>query len=287
MKQTLKRVLSLAFALLLVASVLVIAPMAAKAESGDTVTIMETEESEVEAINLDGAYDAYFGLQSPSWTYRDAWNHETNGVGSENWGSFVINNDSGEKYGVVTDAVIAGNGTYTVSIEDLGDVFKEEFANNADKMDCFRMLMVTTNIPKTEGIEITDVELIMDGKTVTTYTNAFIDEDDTSYFKIIVQNEWNPDLTGTLPYYNAPTESIEIQFTISGFNYDKAAEEVQSEVQSESQTEAESSAVDTQSGEGEETAGTSDMNPFVVAIVIIVILAIGASVIVVMRKKKM
>ncbi len=168
----------------------------------------------------NGSYNAYFGLQSPSWTYRDAWDSETTGKGTDSWGDFVINNDSKEKYGKVTDAVVSGNGTYSVSLKEIGDVFSKEFADNADGLTNFRILMVSTDIPMSDSIKVTDVKLIMDGSVVTTYKDAFLDPDSTDYVKILVQNEWNPDLKETLPFYSAPTDSIEIQFTISGFEND-------------------------------------------------------------------
>lgn len=225
---------------------------------------------EVPEFDPAGKYNAYFGLQSPSWTYRDAWNHESNGLGSANWGQWVINNDSAETYGVVTDAEIAGNGTYSVTLKDFGDVFVNEFANNADGLDKFRILMITTDIPVSEQIKITDAKLILDGKTVKTYKEAFLDPDSKDYVKILLQNEWNPDLKETLPFYNAPSKSIELKFTIEGFNYDN-------EDQKEDTTKAPANPSNDNNGGG--------LDPVVIVVIVVAVVAIVAGAVVVLGKK--
>ncbi len=232
-----------------------------------------------------GSYNAYFGLQSPSWTYRDPWNAD-NGIGSENWGQWVKNNDSGETYGVVEDAKVAGNGTYTVSLKDFGNVFVDEFANNSDGLDKFRILMITTDIPLSDDVKITDVKLIMDGKTVKTYDTAFLDPDDTEYHKILIQNEWNNDLKETLPFYSAPAKSIELQFTIAGFNYDNenAVPEEPSTDAPEAATNANADAEATTSANDGNDEGGIDTTTIVIIVAVVVVVVVAA--VVVLGKKK-
>jgi len=227
---------------------------------------------QVEPFKADGTYNAYFGLQSPSWTYRDPWN-SANGIGSENWGQWVINNDTQQTYGVVTDAEIKGNGTYTVSLKDIGNVFADEFANNADGLDYFRILMITTNIPKegAENVKITDAKMILDGKTVKTYADAIIDADDEDYFKILLQNEWNPDMKETLPFYTAPTKTIELQFTISGFSYDNAEQAT---------TEA-----PTTVAKDEDNKDKNDPMPIVIVVVVVVVIVAIVAIVLGNKKK--
>ncbi len=248
------------------------------ASDGNATTGGEEGEADAsgDATTFDpaGSYNAYFGLQSPSWTYRDAWNSETTGIGTETWGDYVINNDSGNTYGKVTDAVVSGNGTYTVSLTDIGTVFADEFADNVDGLDKFRILMITTNIPKSDEVKITDVKLIMDGKTVTTYEEAFLDPDDEQYCKILVQNEWNADLKETLPFYNAPTESIEMQFTIEGFAADNP--DAQPEVETPAKPAATTAADDAE----------KDGNNNVVIIVVVVVVIIAVVVVALVLSKK-
>ena len=238
--------------------------------------------TETKSFDPAGKYNAYFGLQSPSWTYRDPWNSD-NGIGSANWGQWVKNNDANNKegatYGVVTDAEVAGNGTYTVSLKDFGTIFADEFANNADNLDKFRILMITTDIPLSDDVKVTDVKLIMDGKTIKTYKEAFLDGDDKEYVKILIQNEWNPDLKETLPFYAAPTESIELQFTIEGFNYDNE----------NAKADEPATTPATNNDANSDNDGNNDkggIDPVVVVIIVVVVVAVVAAVVVVSKKKK-
>lgn len=184
--------------------------------AGDAEGGEETPDEGGAEIDLNGTYNAYLGLQTPNWTFRDAWN-SANGIGSDSWGQFVINFDTGEKYGVVTDAVIAGNGTYTVSITDFGTIFADDFA--AAGQEYFNLIYVNTDIPVSDSIEITNVELIIDGMVRHTFDAAVLDEEEEDYIKILVQNIWNDDVK-EISYYPAPTTSLEIKFTVSGFAYD-------------------------------------------------------------------
>ena len=155
-------------------------------------------------------------MQTPNWTYRDPWN-SANGIGSEHWGDFIFGNETNEKYGVVTDAVVAGNGTYTVSVTDFGTIFADDFKTAGQEW--FNLLFISTDIPMDENVKVTDVKLIIDGKTVHKYAEAYLDPDTTDYVKILIQNIWNEDVK-EISYYAAPTTSLEMTFTISGFDYD-------------------------------------------------------------------
>ncbi len=182
-------------------------------------SILVGKAAEVEIpIDLDGTFNAYLLLQTPNWTFRDACD-SANGIGSDVWGQHITNNDSKENYGVVTDAVIAGNGTYTVSITDFGTIFADDFA--AAGQEYFNILGVSTDIPKSDKVSITDVKLIIDGQVRHVYDEAYLNGDAKDVIHVLVQNKWNDDVK-EISYYPAPAESLEIQFTISGFNYDKA-----------------------------------------------------------------
>lgn len=228
------------------------------------------------AIDLDGKYNAYFGLQTPNWTYRDPWN-AANGMGSEYWGQFIYGNETGEQYGTVTDAVIEGNGTYTVSITDFGTIMSDDFA--AAGQDFFNLLYISTDIPLSDSISITDVTLKMDGNTVKTYDTAVLDPDEAEYVKILVQNIWNEDVA-ELPFYNAPSQSIEMSFTVSGFNYDNPNATVAEEAPAtEAGTEAETADAPVEAESGSNTT---------IIIVVVVALAVIVAVVavVVIKKKK-
>ncbi|MCH5274980.1 MAG: hypothetical protein J1E65_04010 [Lachnospiraceae bacterium] len=221
----------------------------------------------------NGTYHAYLGLQTPHWTYRDGWNSD-NGIGSDNWGQFVKNNDSGETFGVVTDAVIAGNGTYTVSITDFGTVFVDDFA--AEGKDCFNLIYVDTDIPLSDAVTVTDVQLKIDGSTKHTVDVGYQSPDDKDYVNIMIQNIWNNDIK-EISYYPAPTTSLEITFTISGFAYDAAPAE---EAPAENTAPAESAAP------AETTESGSNTGLIVGIVAAVVVVAGGAAGVVVAKKKK-
>jgi hypothetical protein len=226
-------------------------------------------------IDLDGTYHAYLGLQTPNWTYRDPWN-SANGIGSDYWGQFIYGNETGEQYGVVTDAEITGNGTYTVSLTDFGTIIADDFA--AAGQDYFNLLYISTDIPMNDTVKITDVTLKIDGKTITTYADAVYDPDETEYLKPLIQNIWNDDVA-ELPYYNAPSTSVEMTFTVSGFNYDNEAAAVEEPTQEPETAAAEAAAEET-------TESGSSATTVIVVIVVIVIIAAVVAVVVVSKKKK-
>lgn len=243
----------------------------------------EEEASPAGEVDLDaGVYNAYLGLQTPNWTYRDPWN-SVNGIGSDNWGQFVINNDTGEKYGTVTDAVIEGNGTYTVSITDFGTIFADDFA--AAGQDYFNLIYVDTDIPLSDSITISDVQLKIDGSTKHTDATGYPDPDEKEYVKILIQNIWNSD-KAEISYYPAPTSSLEITFTVSGFNYDNPnAGEV---VEDTAEGVAESSEPVVTSDDTTTAVEESGSNTAVIVVVVIVVVAAVAVVcgVVVSKKKK-
>lgn len=233
----------------------------------------EEEAAPSVVFDPNGSYNAYLGVQTPNWTYRDAWN-SANGIGSDYWGDFIYGNETSEKYGKVTDAVIAGNGTYTVSVTDFGTVFADDF--NTAGQEYFNLLYVSTDIPRSDDVTISDVKLIIDGKTVHTYDEAFLDEDEVDYFKVLIQNIWNADVA-EISYYPAPSKSLEMQFTVSGFAYDNESQAVEeTEPATEPATEAPAT---------EEPAESGSATGIIIAVVAVVaVVAVGA--VVVLKKKK-
>lgn len=191
----------------------------------NSIMICEPEEEIVVEIDKDGTYNAYLMLQTPNWTFRNA--HDDAFYGMEGsswadlgltWGQYLVHQDHpGETWGAITDAVIAGNGTYSVKITDFGTIFADDFA--AAGQDYFNIIAISTDLPAGADVTITDVKLIIDGQVRHTYDEAYINEESTGTLQILIQNIWNADVK-EISYYAAPTESLEIQFTIAGFNYD-------------------------------------------------------------------
>ena len=248
--------------------------------SVEITTVTAPAEPEVVEIDKNGTYNAYLMLQTPNWTFRDA--HDSgNGIGSAVWGQHITNNDSGVNYGVVTDAVIAGNGTYSVSITDFGTIFADDFA--AAGQEYFNILAISTDLPAGANVTITDVNLIIDGQVRHTYPEAYINTESNTSLQILVQNIWNSDVK-EISYYPTPTESLEIQFTISGFDYDaEPAVEETEPVETEPETEATEPA--TEATEPVEEPKSNAGNTVATVIIIAAIIAAVAVVVVVQKKK--
>ena len=132
-----------------------------------------------------------------------------------------------------------------------------------------------------DTVKISDVTLKIDGKTITTYADPVYDPDETQYLKPLIQNIWNEDVK-EIPFYNAPTQSVEMTFTVSGFNYDN-----ESAAPAEDTQAADTQAADTQAAADTTAPAESGSNTtVVVVIVVIVVIAAAAAVVVVSKKKK-
>ena len=260
----------------------------------------------------DVSYHAYLGVQSASYTFRNAWNDATYGqgitsddgmvyfdqlTGWENPGNIAVS-----KGGVFTDAEITGDGTYSVSVTDF-DFGEDESLN---------LLFVSTDIPLDAGITISDVKVIMDGSTKYTFDEAYLSPDEKEYMSPMCINIWNEDLgkQDGLFGYMMPTDSIELQFTVSGTGVEAetteaAAEEVTEETTeevteaetteevTEAETEAETEAAETEAAETEAAAAdtqpaeeSSSSNVGVIIAIVAAVVVVAVVVVVVVKKKK-
>lgn len=257
----------------------------------------------------DVSYHAYLGVQSASYTFRNAWNDATYGqgitsddgmvyfdqlTGWENPGNIAVN-----KGGVFTDAEITGDGTYSVSVTDF-DFGEDETLN---------LLFISTDIPLDAGITISDVKVVMDGNTKYTFDEAYLSPDEKEYMSPMCINIWNEDLgkQDGLFGYMMPTDSIELQFTVSGTGVEaettEAAEEVTEETTEETTeevteaetteevTEAETEA-DTEAAETEAAAAdtqpaeeSSSSNVGVIIAIVAAVVVVAVVVVVVVKKK--
>lgn len=174
-------------------------------------------------------YNAYIGVQSASFSFRNAWNEPSYGKGvTGDDGMVYFDQITGwdgptavSKGGVFTDAQITGDGTYSVSVTDF-DFGEDESLN---------LLFVSTDIPLDAGVSITDVKVILDGNVKYTFDEAFLSPDEPTYLQPMMINIWNSDLGGEdgLFGYTMPQDSIEIQFTVSGLGAAEAADEASDE----------------------------------------------------------
>ena len=201
----------------------------------------EEEASAQAAYDENGVYHAYFGVQTPTWIFRNAHDDAIYGKDSGCFDQLgFIDGDWVAQGGTFTDAEIAGNGRYTVGVTgfDFSGTFQDQAILGADGL--FNLLFVSTDLPMNDNIVLSNVTLKMDGKEIVTQDSALLDADSKEVKKILLANIWNKEIT-SLPYYAAPTQSIEISFDVSGFAYDKVAEEAPVEsAPAESQAPAES-----------------------------------------------
>lgn len=181
--------------------------------------------SAVAAIPSSAAdtYHAYLGVQSASYTFRNAWNEGTYGLGAvSDDGMVYFDQLTGwdgatplNKGGDFVDTEITADGTYSVSVTNF-DFGEDESLN---------LLFVSTDIPLDAGITISDVKIVMDGNTKYTFDEAYLSPDEAAYVQPMAINIWNDDLgkQDGLFGYMMPSDSIEVQFTVSGMG-DAAAD---------------------------------------------------------------
>ena len=243
---------------------------------------VEEETSAAGAVDLDGTYNAYIGFQTPKFSFRNAFDDATYGRDTSDVFNQVTGWDSSNNAvvlpGTFTDVEIAGNGTYTVSVEGL------EFpAGEFDSQEFMNLIFLSTDIPNTGEITISDVELKVDGKGVDLASaGAIVSPDSVNYLNILIQNIWNEDVS-EIGYYNVPMTSMSITFTVSGFNYDKAVEEAPVE-ETPADTEAPAADAETSADADEESGSNTGLIVGIVAGVVAVA-GVGAGVVVSKKKK--
>ncbi len=162
-------------------------------------------------VSAGDTYHAYIGVQeSTTWRFRNAWNDPTYGKDSGYFDELHMNGTEAVG-GSFEDAEITGDGTYSVKGNfDWSDV------------ETFSLLFVSTDIPLDAGISISDVNIIIDGNNKYTFDEAFLSPDDTEYMNVLAINQWNTDIADLFAY-TMPSESVEIQFTVSGMGSAAAA----------------------------------------------------------------
>ena len=181
-------------------------------------------------------YHAYIGVQTQNFTFRNAWNEPSYGLGvTADDGTVWFDQLTGwggptalDKGGDFTDVEITGDGTYTVGVKNF-DFGSDEYLN---------LLFVSTDIPLDCGATISDVKIKMDGSTVYTFDDAYLSPDEPSYLQPMAINIWNDDLgkQDGLFGYMMPTSSIEIEFTVSGLPAASAADTTEAPAETTSPT---------------------------------------------------
>jgi len=246
-------------------------------EGSEGETPAPTEAPEIGAFDPKGEYNAYIGLQTPKYSFRNAWDEEKYGKATDFFNQITgwdAENKEETRTGTITDTVIKGNGTYSVKVEGLGDWVAGEFADQ----DYFNLLFVSTDIPLEDPSKVTisDVKLIIDGQVKHTDAEGFLDTDPgVNYVKILVQNIWNADKK-EISYYPIPKNSVEIQFTIDGFDYDNE----------DGIQETEAKEYTTRAKETEEDEKGGNKTILIVVVVVVAVVVVAAIAIVLGKKKE-
>ena len=227
-----------------------------------------------DAVDLNGTYNAYIGLQTPNFSFRNAFDDETYGRDTEYFNQITgwEGSDAIVKDGTLTDAVIAGNGTYTISANGMN------LEGDFESQDYMNLIFISTDIPNTGEITISDIKLSIDGRDV--QCSPILSPDSVNYVNMLIQNIWNEDVA-TIGYYAVPPKDIEITFTVSGFAYDNEAAADTAEPETTEEP-AESEPAE----EAPAAEESSSMSPVVIVIIVVVVVAVIAGVAVVLSKKK-
>ncbi len=169
------------------------------------------------------AYNAYIQWQSTPYSFRNDWTEATYGAATPYfdyaivWGSGDAPEETFPEYAdnfdwdingytlpvTYNDAVVDGDGTYTVSMEG--------FDWSVDGATAFNTLGVSTDIPA-GAATISDVTIIVDGVETATMATAVVEGDE--YIKINAINIWNTDVPSYSGAY--PTDNVAVKFTVSG-----------------------------------------------------------------------
>ncbi len=243
-----------------------------------------------------GTYHAYFGFQqSESWIFRDEWYSDTLGTKGKDLKKANLDYQGGTLFqsgadGVttvdgtqVTDAEITGNGTYTVSVTGLNGVLK-----SAPENAILRMIYVTTDIPfkaKDNPVTISNWKLKLDGSEVTLpeeifYPDEYISKCDLLRFDPINIYQKEKGIYADCPDIMPPNDSIEITFTVSGFDSDNP-----DAVEASGDDTATSDMATSDAAAGNTTSSSSSGSSVPVVPIVIVVIVVVVVVVVVVKKK--
>lgn len=230
----------------------------------------------------NGEFNVYFGVQTAAYSFRNAWN-DSYGLGTPEWNQITgwNGNDEVVKTGTITDAVIKGNGTYTVSLTGV------DFADDAETLN---LLFLSTDIPLDKGVEISDITVRMGGKKVYEFEESYQDPDTKDYIKTLLINTYNDAFKADneFAYTLSAGMDIEITFTVSGLAYDNpdavpSGDTTPVETTAASTTQAASQATTTA---GADAASQGGVSVGVIIAIVAAVVVVAAIVVVAVKKKK-
>lgn len=234
------------------------------------------------AFDPNGEYNVYFGVQTAAYSFRNAWN-DNYGLGTPEFDQITgwNGNDEVVRTGTITDAVIKGNGTYTVSLTGV------DFADDAETLN---LLFLSTDIPLDKGVEISDITVRMGGKKVYEFEESYQDPDTKDYIKTLLINTYNDAFKADneFAYTLSAGMDIEVTFTVSGFAYDNpdavpSGDTTPVETTAASTTQAANQATTTA---GADAASQGGVSVGVIIAIVAAVVVVAAIVVVAVKKKK-
>ncbi len=240
------------------------------------------------SVDKNGTYHAYMGIQTDMWEFRNAWDDASYGLESleypEAFGQFsLVDSVEGlvKKDGTFTDVEIAGNGSYSLKFEGF---------NLLEGTTRLNLLFISTDIPNSGEITISNVKAYFDGKEILSFADGIVDGDSKDWLKVLCANLWNNALEGSYSIADmVPKSTVEITFDVSGFDYDKAGSEP---VADPTEAPAEPTKAPTEptqapsQGTDETPASSGGMNPVVIVVIVVVVVAAAGVAVVLLKKKK-
>ena len=230
----------------------------------------------------NGEFNVYFGVQTAAYSFRNAWN-DNYGLGTPEFDQITgwNGNDEVVRTGTITDAVIKGNGTYSVSLTGV------DFADDAETLN---LLFLSTDIPLDKGVEISDITVRMGGKKVYEFDESYQDPDTKDYIKTLLINTYNDAFKADneFAYTLSAGMDIEITFTVSGLAYDNpdavpSGDTTPVETSAASTTQAANQTTTTASVDAASQGGVS---VGVIIAIVAAVVVVAAIVVVAVKKKK-
>lgn len=235
-------------------------------------------------IHLDEGteYHAYLLFQAvESWVGRDRFFTKKQGVDYDHfdtlWTSLKSDKLIPLEGAKVEDAVIKGNGHYTVKVTGIDGRCTAEVAGT-DPAE-YGILGFTTDIPYDQGVTIDNVSVKSDGvdRGKRSGDEVYYDKDDIKdpgLITVELANSWHDECKNPLGL-TLPQDSVEIGFDVKGFNYDNP-DAVEATATPKAAAKDDSSKKDSKGV----STGT------IVCIVVVAVVVIAGVVVVVTRKKK-
>lgn len=241
------------------------------------LTAFAEEETAKAPFDANGKYNARLGIQATT-ADGQIWLARIGYYSSKDDGDKVTSDKKAEfDAGTFTDAVIEGNGTYTVSYK----------TSNFGGAVNLQQLQVATDIPMENDLTFSDLKVEINGNTVVTYKDVYIDEDAYAipYTCLLAYNNWRNDLksrddcmTAENVFPETGDVEVKLTFTVNGFAYDAPTE---AETTAAAATKAAADAASDSSSTGLPLVAIIGIIAGVVVVVVIIVVAVSAS-----KKKK-